>query len=43
MYPMHCAEHIPHAIIIKKHALILDLNGVLLTKEEKRDPQTKCI
>lgn len=37
---IHCcsipyAENIPHAIIIRKHSLILDLNGVLLSKVER--------
>lgn len=37
------AENISHAISIKKHALILDLNGVLLSKEDKRHPCTDCV
>ena len=36
-------ENISHAISIKKHALILDLNGVLLNKEDKRHPCTDCV
>ena len=30
------ADCVPHAINIKKHAIILDLNGVLLTREDQK-------
>ena len=37
------AECILHAINIKKHAIILDLNGVLLTKEDQKNSSSSCV
>ena len=38
-----CAECFPHAINIKKHAVILDLNGFLLTKEDPKTSSSSCV
>ena len=35
-YLFLCAECFPHAINIKKHEIILDLNGLLLTREDPK-------
>ena len=37
------ADCFPHAISIKKHAVILDLNGFLLTKEDPKITSSTCV
>ena len=37
------ADRVPHAINIKKHTIILDLNGVLLTKEDHKISNSSCL
>ena len=37
------AECFPHAINIKKHAIILDLNGLLLTREDPKGSSSNCV
>lgn len=37
------AECFPRTINIKKHAIILDLNGLLLTKEDSRSSNSSCL
>ena len=42
-YLFFYADCILHAIDIKKHAIILNLNGVLLTKEDKKSSSSSCL